>query len=251
MFGFPVKVYKATDEPTEGVSFRQIHAACNHRVTQPKRCDHCNTTVSNSDVVKGVEHGDGFLTFTDDEIKALKPEAAGTIKIEGYLAADAIDPTYQDGAVYFIAPDRGDKKKADCDTYTTWRDALQGRWAVGRVVMSGREHVVALRAVDRLLTMHYIRTHAEIRSVHDVPGYVDVPETSKREYQELMAQLIDKSTIAFDDVAIEADSYVMAVQSLIEARRAGQPNPTQPEAAQVSTGVDLMAMLQASLAAKG
>lgn len=249
MFGFPVKVYKGTDDPTDGIGFRQIHAACKTPINQVKRCVTCNVDVPTSELLKGYETNGAMLAFTDEEVKALKPEAAGTIKIDGYLSPEAVDPCYQGGYVYYLAPDRGDKQKADADTFATWRDALKGRWAVGKVVMYGREHVVAIRAVDRMLAMHFLRTHAEIRSLADVPGYNNIPETSKPEYAELMAQLVDAKAIRFDDVAIEQDSYVTAVKALIQSRVDGTAAPTPAAAGPATSGSDLMAMLKASVAA--
>lgn len=245
LFGFPVKVYKATNDPAEGVGFRQVHGECGTPINQVKRCSKCEKDVQMSDLVKGYEYGGTMLTFTEDEVKALRPEAAGTIKIEGYLAADEIDTAYQDGTVYFLKPDG-----KDFTTFTTWREALAGRWAVGRVVMYGRERVVAIRAVDRLLSMHYVRSHAEIRNIADVPGYDTVAEHAQADHLELMAQMIEQRTIEFDDVVIEKDAYFVAVSELIESRKAGLPAPSQAEFKPASTpGVDLLAMLKASLAA--
>jgi DNA end-binding protein Ku len=246
LFGFPVKVYKATNDPAEGIGFRQLHADCGTPINQVKRCSKCEKDVAASELLKGYEIAGGkFVTFTEEEIKALKPEAAGTIKIEGYLAADEIDHTYQDGTVYFLKPDG-----KDFTTFTTWREALAGRWAVGKVVMYGREHVVAIRAVDRLLSMHFLRAHSEIRNIADVPGYETVPETANAEHLELMSQLVDQRTISFDDVVIDKDAYVLAVQALIESRIAGLPAPEQVEfKAAVTPGANLLEMLKASLAA--
>lgn len=250
MFGFPVKVYKATDDPGEGIGFRQLHKKCGNPINQVKRCQHCAEDVPSVDLLKGYEDQPGtFLKFTDEEIKALKPEAAGTIKIDGYVDGEAIDAAYQDGTVYFLSPDRGDKKKGEVDTFVTFREALAGRWAIGKVVMYGREHVVAIRSVDRMLAMHFIRTHAELRNVSDIPGYTDVPEQARPDYVEMMAQLVAAQRILVEDVVLESDSYTVAVQGLIDARRAGQAAPPAPEAKPVPTGVDLMAMLKASVAA--
>ena len=245
LFGFPVKVYKATDDPAEGIGFRQVHGECGTPINQVKRCSKCEKDVMQSELVKGFEVAPGsFLHFTEDELKALKPEAAGTIKIEGYLAAEEIDTAYLDGTLYFLSPDG-----KDFTTFTTWRDALAGRWALGKVVMYGREHVVAIRAVDRLLSLHWIRAHSEMRTIADVPGYAKVPEGSSTEHLDLMSQLIEQRQVSIDDVVIEKDEYVVAVQALIDSRKAGLPAPAQAAFAPASQGVDLLAMLKASLAA--
>jgi DNA end-binding protein Ku len=249
---FPVKVFKATTETSEGIGFRQIHSTCGKPINQVKRCQHCAVEVPMTDLLKGYDDGSGgFLKFTEDEIKALKPEAAQSITIEGYLAADEIDASFQDGSVYYMSPDRGDKKvKASCDAFVTWRDALDGRWAIGKVVMYGRERVVAIRAVERVLALHFIRTSTEIRDIAEIPGYKDVPDEASRDHLAMMNQFIDQKEISFHDVVLESDAYADAVKALIEARKSGQPDPKQPAAPVPTSGGDLMALLQASLAKK-
>ncbi len=185
-----------------------------------------------------------FRAFTEDEIKALRPEKAGVLKVDGYMAADEIDTSYHNGTVYFLAP--GGK---DHTTFITFRDALGGRWAVGKVVLCGREQVVAIRAVEHVLSMHVVRAHNEIRNSLDVPSYDQIPDASKVDHVTLMAQLMDQSTLRLDDVAFDSDSSADAVKALIDARKAGQPNPAQADAAPVAQATDLMAMLKASLAA--
>jgi DNA end-binding protein Ku len=246
MFGFPVKVYLSNDDPAEGIGFRQVHGACKHAIHQVKRCAHCNADVAYGDLVKGYEVSpDTFVTFTEEEIKALKPESAGTLKIDGYVAAGEIDPAYFDGKSWFLAPDG-----KDFTTFETFRDALAGRWAIGKVVMYQKEHVVAIRTVDRLLQLHWMRTHAEFRSPSDVPGYAKVKETASPEYVAMMSQLIDAQRVDLSDVVLENDAYVQALKALIDSRVAGTALPvsavaTTPKA----SAVDLMAMMKASLEA--
>lgn len=251
LFGFPVKVYKANNDPKEGVSFRQLHGACAHPINLVKRCGTCDVDVPHNELVKGIEvEGGSFLTFTDEEIKALKPEAAGAISIDGYVPDGEIDAAYLDGTVYLLAPDRGKNGKGDCASFVTWRDALAGRWAIAKVVMYGREHVVAIRATDRLLALHFLRTHDEIRAVADVPGYGTVPESSTPEHKALMGQLIAAKRIHLDDVVLESDAYADAVKALIASKTDGTPVPVTSETP-VATGTtdSLLTMLKASLAA--
>lgn len=244
LFGFPVAVYKATNEPTEGIAFRQLHRVCSTPINQVKRCATCNADVPTSDLVKGYPEGTAFITITDDELKALKPEAAGIISIAGYLSHDEIDESFHVGSVYYLKP--GGK---DPTTFATWREGLEGRFAIGTVVMYGREHVVAIRAFDRLLALHMLRSKAEVRLAADVPGYDKVPTTARPEHVELMRQLIERESITFDDVVIEKDKYVTAVQELIESKRTGVPLAGRPAPPAPHQSADIMAALKASLAA--
>lgn len=246
LFGFPVKVYKAINDPSEGVAFRQIHGACKTPINQVKRCQTCNVDVPYGDLMKGYEIAPGnFLAFTEAEIKALRPENAGVLKVDGYMAADEVDATYHTGSVYYLAP--GGK---DHTTFATFREALGERYAVGKAVLYGREHVVVIRAVERVLSMHLVRAHGEIRNVEDVPSYDKIPGAAKAEHVALMDQLMGASVLRLDDVAFDSDSYADAVKALIAARTAGAPDPTPADAAPVPQANDLMAMLQKSLAAK-
>ena len=245
LFGFPTSVYKGSNDPTGGIEFKSLHGECGTPINQIKRCAKCEKEVHQADLVKGFPHNGSFLQFTDAEVKALKPTAAGVCKISGYLAADEIDPCYIDGSVYFLKP--GGK---DDTTFTTWRDALNGRWGVGSLVMYGREHVVAIRKLDRVLAMHTVRTHAEIRNVADVPGYDKITEQATAEHLDMMDQLMSVNTIAFDDVVLESDSYVDAVKAMIAARAAGNPLPENAPVAAPAGGMNIMAAMRASIAAR-
>lgn len=245
LFGFPVKVYKAINDPAEGVSFRQVHGACGTPINLVKRCATCEVDVPQADLVKGYEATPGnFLTFTEDEIKALRPERLGVVQVDGYVGEDAVGDSYYDGSVYYLSP--GGK---DHTTFVTFRDALGDRMAVGKVVMYGRERVVVIRSTGKLLAMHFLRNHADIRNIVDVPQYAAVPEQANAQHLGLMTQLMDAQRVNFDDVVLESDSYADAVRALIQSRVDGTPAPTQAAVAPSAGTVDLMAMLQASLAA--
>lgn len=247
LFGFPVKVYKAANDPAEGVSFRQIHGACSHPINLVKRCNACAVDVHSADLLKGYEVAPGnFLTFTEDEIKGLRPERLGVLAIDGFVGIETVGDSYYDGSVYFLSP--GGK---DSTTFVTFRDALGPRMAIGKVVMYGRERVVTIRAAGKVLALHFLRTHAELRNADAVPGYDKLAEAANPAHLDLMGQLMDAKRVEFDDVVLESDSYADAVRALIASRVAGQPAPVQPEAPALAPVNDLAAMLKASLAAAG
>ena len=243
LFSFPVKVYKATDDPSEGVKFRQIHGACKTPINLVKRCSCCNVDVATPDLMKGYEIAPGnFLAFTEDEIKALKPEKSGILGIDGFMPEDEIDAAYLNGTTYFLSP--GGK---DNTAFTTFREALGSRWAVGKVVLYGREQVVAIRATANILGLHVLRAQSELRVPTDVPSYDKIPTTSKPEHIDLMGQLMDAKPLRLDDVAFDSDSYADAVKALIAARKAGAPDPAPASETPAPQATDLMAMLKASL----
>lgn len=248
LFGFPVSVYKATEEPTSGISFKILHDKCSAPINRKDSCSSCGEAVTSANSVKGFAEADGSYTIlTDAEVKAVKPEAAGSLAITGYMPQIEMDPSYLDGDVYYLSPDRGDKGKGDTATFVTFRDALGDRFAIGSVVMYGREHIVAIRAFQNVLAMHFVRTHAEVRDIARIPGVDSIPTTAQADYVAMMAQVMDAKAISFPEVALESDSYADALKALIEAKRAGRPVVAEaPSPRQMAT--DLQAMLLASLA---
>ncbi len=243
LFGFSTKVYKSIDDPADAVSFKQLHSTCREPITQVKRCNKCNVDVPYGDILKGYPTGPNtYLAFTEAEVKAIKPAAEGVIKIDGYVGADDIDTAFLSGVMYYLAPN--DKMAT---TFATFRDALNGRWALGKVVMYGREYVAAIRAVERILAMHFLRSTAEIRNPANVPAYDKIPEFATDEHIELMSQLIDNSLVNISDVMLESDTYADAVRSLVKARMDGMPDPMPAAAPSLPNTPDLMKMLKASL----
>src|SRR5438309_10934663 len=61
--------------------------------------------IEKREVVKGYEFSRGqFLTFTDEELKALEVESSKVVDLEKFVAGDDIDPIYFDSP-YFVYPD--------------------------------------------------------------------------------------------------------------------------------------------------
>ena len=248
LFGFPVSIYKATDEPTSSVSFKILHEGCNKPINRKDSCSGCGATVTKTNSVKGFAEPDGsFLVFTEDEIKAMRPKNDGSLAITGYLPQVEMDPSYLSGDVYYLAP----QDKSDPVTFATFRDALGPRFAIGSVVMYGREHIVAIRAFQSVLAMHFVRNHAEVRDIADLPGLAGIPNAAPAEYVSMMEQFMSATSMSFPEVALESDGYADAVMAAVEARRGGKPAPEAAPVAQQLAVNDLKAALMASLAAAG
>src|SRR5437764_818804 len=61
--------------------------------------------IEKREVVKGYEYSRGqFLTFTDEELKALDVESSKVVDLEKFVAGGDIDPVYFDSP-YFVYPD--------------------------------------------------------------------------------------------------------------------------------------------------
>ena len=79
----------------------------------------------------------------DQEIDAVQIESTRTIEIDQFVPRSEIDDRYIDSP-YYIAPDG----KVGQDAFAVIRDTIarMNMVAVGRVVLTRREHIIALEA---------------------------------------------------------------------------------------------------------
>src|SRR5438876_3683458 len=103
LVSIPVKLFSAT-EASERISFNMLHKECGSRIQQQLFCPKDERTIERSDVVKGYEFSRGqYVTFNDDELKAMEEKATQTIEISEFLPSTTVDPIYFAKANY-IAP---------------------------------------------------------------------------------------------------------------------------------------------------
>lgn len=236
----PVRLAPATSE-ADKIKFNQLNKATGSRVKQQLVDAETGDVVERSDIVKGYEFDRGsYVTVTDDELAAIKVESSAVVDIEQVVDAAELPPEYLD-APYYLAPDG---KMAD-EAYAVIRDALgkSGRVGLGRLVMSTREHAVALRAEGAGLTLTTLRSAEEIRQ----PETHVLPE-APAEMVHLAEAILAQKAGAWDP-ARWTDRYQAALRQLIEAKIKGLPIPTAVEIpAPRSTVVNLMDVLRRSVA---
>jgi DNA end-binding protein Ku len=121
----------------------------------------------------------------------------------------------------------------------------QDRHAIARIVLSKREQLVRLRAVDDILAMDVL---AYKSSVKEPVGFQDelVKTKSSAQERKLAKQLVD--TMARDnlDLGEFTDLYTQRLTQLIEARVAGQELVTPPAVDEPQV-INLMDALKASV----
>ena len=241
----PVKLYSAVSRKT--VRFHQINGKTGHRIAQKRVDSSTGDEVAYEDIIKGYElTKDHYVVITPDELDALDPEKSRTIDIEDFVDLADIDPVYYDHP-YYLVPDKGAAK-----AYGLLLSAMEesGKVAVARVVLRSKEHLVAIRpAPGNVLTMETMLFADEVISPEELE---DLPEANalKASDRELtMAQqLIDSLSSDFEPDKYR-DEYREKVLELIERKAAGEEIAVQPEAPEPKKVPDLMAALEASLAA--
>jgi DNA end-binding protein Ku len=240
----PIKLYSATSPKT--VRFHQLHARDGVRIQQKRVCPADGEEVSYDDLVKGFEIApDRYIIIRQEELDALDPRHTKTIDIESFVELADIDPVYYDSA-YHVVPATGGSKP-----YALLLSAMEqaGKVAIGRFVLRTRQQLCALRPANGVLTLSTMLYGDEVNAptrLDELEG-LDEVEANAREVA-MAGQLIEQLSTPFDSTAYR-DEYRERVLDLIERKAAGEEIAVQPAAAAPAAVPDLMAALEASVAA--
>ena len=245
LVNIPVKLYSAVSRKT--VRFHQIDAESGQRIRQQRVNPASGDEIPYEQIVKGYEVSpDKYVTITPEELEALEPQKTRTIDIEEFVDLEQIDPIYYDHP-YYLAPDKGAGK-----AYKLLLDAMKDadKVAIARVVIRSKESLVALRSIDGAITIETMLFPDEVVSPDSIEELASVDgdvKTTKREL-DMAKQLIESLSGDFD-ASQYRDEYRERVLELIEKKAAGETitiEAPEPERKEVP---DLMAALEASIAA--
>ncbi|HET6549950.1 MAG TPA: Ku protein [Solirubrobacter sp.] len=242
----PIKLYSAVSKKT--VRFHQINAETGSRIQQKRVDATTGEEVPYENLVKGYElTRDRYVIINPDELDALDPEKSRTIDIEDFVDLAEIDPVYYDHP-YYLVPDKGAEK-----AYGLLLNAMREsqRVAIARVVLRSKEQLVAIRPDKdgRLLMMETMIFADEVVATEDLDGLPEAEELKVSEREVKMAQQLIESLATEFEPERYRDEYREKVLELIEAKAAGDEIAVAPEAPEPAKVPDLMAALEASLAA--
>jgi DNA end-binding protein Ku len=243
LVNIPVKVYSAVNRKT--VRFHQLDREDNQRIQQKRVNPRTGEEVPYDNLVKGYEVApDRYVVIAPEELEAAAPDKTRTIDIEDFVDLDQIDPIYFDHP-YYLVPDKGATK-----AYRLLLDAMKesGKVAIARIVLRSKEHLVAIRPVDDVLTMETMLFADEVvppDSLDEVHGDGKA-KTTKREL-EMARQLIDSLSGDFDPDKYR-DEYRDRVLEMIERKAEGEEVVVEAPPEEPKKAPDLMAALEASIA---
>jgi DNA end-binding protein Ku len=239
----PVALYTATNSGGD-VHFNLINPKTNNRIKMITT-DPDTGPIDRSDLVKGYEVAKGeYILLTDEEIRSVKLESTKTIEIERFMPEAEIDRLYWDNP-YFVAPDG----KLAQEAFGVIRTAMEksGQIALGRVVISTRERLLALEPRDKGILAYTIRSDAEVRQPDEIfDGISDKPADPAM--IAIAEKIIEQQEGPFDPSQF-VDRYEEALKQLIEDKKKGH-KPAKVAEPEDTNVVDLMAALRASLGAK-
>lgn len=235
----PVKLYTATSS-AERISFNQLHKDTHNRV-QMKYHDPELGEVDRKDLVKGYQfEKDRYVIVEKDELDALQIESNKTINIEGFVDAAEIDEIYFDSP-YFLGPDGPVAEEA----YAVIRESLRrsDKVAIARIVLAGRERMIAIQPRGEGFLMTTLRTKKEVRNEAHYFDKLDV--TLDDELMQMADMIIGQKAMSFDPETFE-DRYEAAVMELVKSKISGK-EPIVSKAPEAGKVINLMDALKASI----
>src|SRR6201991_1740122 len=237
----PVALYPATSE-SEKISFNQMNRATGHRIKYLKVDADTGDEVPNEDIVKGYKvDTDTFLEVTKEELENVALESTRTIEIDEFVDKTDIDPRYLIRP-YYLRPDG----KVGHDAFAVIRETIRemDKVAIGRVVLTNREHIIALEPMDRGLVGTLLRYPYEVRSEAE---YFDEIQDIKvtKDMLDLARHIVNQKAGRFDPEKFE-DHYETALIDLINQKRAGKTIRPK-ERPRGENVVDLMEALRQSV----
>ena len=139
----PIALYPATSE-REKISFHQINKKTGNRIKYRKVDAETGDEVESEDIIKGYEVGKGqYLEVNPEELEAIALESKRAIEIDEFMPKDQIDELYLNNP-YYLVPDG----EVGAEAFAVIREAInkEGMVAIGKVVFTSREHIIALEA---------------------------------------------------------------------------------------------------------
>jgi DNA end-binding protein Ku len=236
----PCKLYTAADSST-GIRFNMIDPETGSRVKYQYIRASDGEVVERSSLVKGYEFAkDRYVTFTDEELKALEAKSDSSIEIEEFVPREEVGREYID-RIYYLGPDKGGDR-----AYRLLSQAMRetGLSALGRYAARGKQYLVLLTPKDEGVIMEQLRYADDIRPFSEVPiGDAEV----KDQELELAKQLIGQ--IAADRFEPEkyTDQVRERVLELIQKKVEGEDITVSAAEEPQTQIIDLMEALKASL----
>jgi DNA end-binding protein Ku len=237
----PVALYPATSE-SEKVSFNQINKNTGHRIKYARVDAETGEEVANEDIVKGYKvDTDTFIEVTKDELDNIALESTRTIDIDEFVKREEIDPRYIIRP-YYLTPDG----KIGHDAFAVIRETIHDMdmVAIGRVVLTNREHIIALEPMEKGLVGTLLRYAYEVRSEAEYFDEIQDVNVTK-DMLDLAKHIVNRKSGNFEPEKFE-DHYETALIDLINQKRSGKPI-TPKERPRGENVVDLMEALRQSV----
>lgn len=189
---------------------------------------------------------DTYIEVSKEEFENIALESTRTIEIDEFVPKSEIDPRYAIRP-YYLVPDG----KVGHDAYAVIRETIRSMdmVAIGRLVLTSREHIIALEPLKNGLMGTLLRYPYEVRGEDEYFNDIrDVKVT--KDMLDLAQHIVQQKTADFDPSKFD-DRYEPALVDLINQKRAGATIKPHGKARPGTNVVDLMTALKQSLEGGG
>jgi DNA end-binding protein Ku len=144
----PVQIHNATE--SSKVALHQIHKPSGQRINYTVTAG--GEEIDKNEVVKGYPVAeDTYVTLDEEELEGIKLETRKTLDLQEFVKEEEIAPPFFERPYYIVPED-----EYAVEGYQVIHAALKKakRLGLGQIVMSGKEQLVAVGALDRGLAMY-------------------------------------------------------------------------------------------------
>jgi DNA end-binding protein Ku len=213
----PVALYPATSE-REKIRFNQLNKKTGNRIRYLKVDAETGDEVEADDIFKGYEVSKGeYIELDPEELEAIALESKRVLDIEEFVPRSEIDDLYFNNP-YYIIPDGEVGRQA----FAVIREAIkqEGMVAIGTVMFTSREHIIALEARGKGLLGVTLRYPYEIRK--EAEYFDEIPnEKVPKDMLDLATHIVETKTARFEPEKFH-DHYENALKELLKKKQAGQ-----------------------------
>ena len=238
----PVALYPVTSE-SEKISFNQLNRKTGHRIKYAKVDADTGEEVANEDIVKGYKvDTDTFVEVTKEELENVALESTRTIEIDEFVDRTEIDRRYLIRP-YYLRPDG----KVGHDAFAVIRETIRemDKVAIGRLVLTNREHIIALEPLDKGLMGTLLRYPYEVRDPQEYFDEIDDVKVTK-DMLDLAKHIVNQKSGSFEPDKFE-DRFENALVELLNQKRKGEPVRTAAKPRDTGNVINLMDALRKSL----
>jgi DNA end-binding protein Ku len=239
----PIALHAACST-AERIALRQVNKATGNRLRQQLIDEETRTPVAPEDKGRGYEVAKGqYLIVEDAELEAIEIESTHTIEIDSFVPRSQIDRRFFD-TPYYVTPSEAVGQEA----FAVIREAMRSKRmvALGRLVLSKRERMIALEAYDKGLLGTTLRYPYEVREAEEY--FCDLPDLALAPDMLTLAEhIVDSKTGEFDPLTFR-DRYEEALLAHLKAKQAGAVPERKQTFAAPRRVINLMEALRRSVA---
>ena len=241
----PISLFPATSG-REKISFHQLNRNTGNRIRYRKVDAETGDEVEAADIIKGYEVSKGdYITLEPDELEAIALESKRTIEIDEFVPKEEIDDLYL-ADPYYVVPDGEVGQQA----FAVIREAIrkEGMVAIGKVVFTSREHIIALEPRGKGMMGVTLRYPYEVRKPDEY--FADITdEKIPKDMLDLATHIVETKRGKFEPDKFE-DEYEDALKELLRKKQKGE-KIEQPQERAPSNVINLMDALRNSVKAEG